>query len=148
MCIYIYIHTHINTYIHTHKRIYTHSVYSFVCVYVCICFFLRNKVHIAYYSGESKVLQYLVHSILWCIYYITKEVKAMGGTECGSIMVIGVFIHCALLHSVCDLKATLINMQPSLIWELILYKIELVHNAMKITKCICCRKRWKCSLSQ
>ena len=32
---------------------------------------------------------------------------------------------CALLHSVCNLKATQMNMQHCLIWELVLYKFEL-----------------------
>ena len=35
---------------------------------------------------------------------------------------------------VCDLKATLMNEQHSLIWELILFKFKWGHNAMDATK--------------
>ena len=37
----------------------------------------------------------------------------------------------------CDLKAAQMNMQHSLIWELILYKYELGYNATKTSKNIC-----------
>ena len=54
----------------------------------------------------------------------------------GSIMVVSV-LTCALLPSMCELKATQMNMPYSLIWELILYKFELGHNAEEATKNIC-----------
>ena len=38
-----------------------------------------------------------------------------------SIVLIGALTRCALLHSVCDLKASLMNLQSSLIWGLLLY---------------------------
>ena len=61
-------------------------------------------------------------------------------TVVGSIVVVGVLTHCALLHSMCDLKFTQMNMQHSLIWELMLYKYKLSHNTMEATKNICCAK--------
>ena len=62
----------------------------------------------------------------------------MGGTCCGcSIMVIGVLTCCALLHSMCDLKATQMNMQCSLIWKLMLYEFKLDYNTVDATKNIC-----------
>ena len=56
-----------------------------------------------------------------------------------SSMVVGVLIHCALLFSLCDLKAVQMSLQYNLIWELILYKFELCY-ALKITKNICYAK--------
>ena len=40
----------------------------------------------------------------------------------------------------CDLKAAQMNMQQSLIWELMLFKFELGHNAKEATKNICYAK--------
>ena len=54
-------------------------------------------------------------------------------------MVIGVLTR-ALLHSMCDLKAVRMNMQSSLIWELMLYKFEVDYNAVVATKKIYCVK--------
>ena len=54
-----------------------------------------------------------------------------------SVVVVGMLIHDALLHSVCDLKAAKINMQHSLISELILYKFKLGHNTTETTKNFC-----------
>ena len=58
----------------------------------------------------------------------------------GSIAVVGVLICCALLHSVCDLKVTQMNMQRSLIREFMLYKFELDPNATEVTQNICYTK--------
>ena len=58
----------------------------------------------------------------------------------GSIAVVGVVIHCPLLHSICDLKAVQMNLQCSLIWELMLYEFEQGHDTMEVTKNICCMK--------
>ena len=55
------------------------------------------------------------------------------------IMIVGVLIH-ALLHSICYMKATQMNVQCSRIWELTLYKLEMGHNALEATKNICCIK--------
>ena len=48
-------------------------------------------------------------------------------------MLVGVLTCCALLYSVYDLKATLMNVQQ----ELILYEVEMSHN---VNKNICCTK--------
>ena len=53
-----------------------------------------------------------------------------------SIVVVGVLAHCVLLHSMCDLKATQINMLCGLIWELMLYKFKLGLNTAETTKYI------------
>ena len=41
---------------------------------------------------------------------------------------------CALLHFQCDLKAAKINVQFSLIWEIMLSKFELIHNVTEVSK--------------
>ena len=56
----------------------------------------------------------------------------------GSIMVVGVLTRCALLHSVCDLKAAQMNVWRSLIPEVILNEFKLGHNPAKATK----NNRW------
>ena len=50
-------------------------------------------------------------------------------TVVGHIMVGGALICCALLHSVCDLKAAQMNVQCSLIWELILHHMYVQKHA-------------------
>ena len=51
----------------------------------------------------------------------------------GSIVVVGA-LTCVLLHSVCDLKITQLNMQRRLIRLLMLYEFEQNHNAAEVTK--------------
>ena len=48
-----------------------------------------------------------------------------------STMVVGALTRCALLHFLFDLKASQMNVQYSLIWELMLCEFELSHNAAK-----------------
>ena len=55
-------------------------------------------------------------------------------------MVVCVQMHCALLHSVCYLKVAQVDMQCSLISELILYKFKLSNNAMEATIKTHCEK--------
>ena len=55
-------------------------------------------------------------------------------------MVVGALASCALFHYVYDLKATQMNVQHSLIQEIMLYKFEEGHNAVKATKNFCCEK--------
>ena len=50
------------------------------------------------------------------------------------ILVIGVLKCCTLLHSMCELKATLLNVRHSLIQEFTFYKFELSHNTVKAIK--------------
>ena len=49
-------------------------------------------------------------------------------------MAVSALTLCALLHFVCDLKVIQINVQYSLIWELVLYKLELSDNTTGATK--------------
>ena len=65
------------------------------------------------------------------IYCISKAVQPMKGTCC--IMVFDALTH-ALLLSMCDLKMAQMNMQCILIWELMLYKFHLGHNATEVIK--------------
>ena len=53
------------------------------------------------------------------------------------IMMVGALIRCTLLHSMYNLKAAQMNVQYSLIQELMLYKFEPNHNIMEVTKNIC-----------
>ena len=55
--------------------------------------------------------------------YVLVMSKAVESSSCGlgSIMVVGVLTCCALLHSLCDLKAAQMNMQCSVIQELMLW---------------------------
>ena len=55
----------------------------------------------------------------------------------GSIVIFGALLHCALLHSVDDVKAAQMNMQHSLIQEYMLYEIEQSYNAIEATKNTC-----------
>ena len=48
-----------------------------------------------------------------------------------SIVVVGIVIHCKLLLSIYDLKAKQMNVQCSLIWELMLYEFELGHHTVE-----------------
>ena len=55
----------------------------------------------------------------------------------GSIVVVGILTQCALLHFVCDLKASKMNIQHSLIQGLMLYEFKVGHNIITATKKIC-----------
>ena len=55
-------------------------------------------------------------------------------------MVVCLLTHCTLLHSMCDSKATQMNVQHHLIQEFLLYKFKLGHDATEATKNICCMK--------
>ena len=61
----------------------------------------------------------------------------------GSIMVVSA-LTCVLLDSLCDLKAVPMNMQCSLIRELMLYEFELNHYTVEATKKHLF-DRWRCS---
>ena len=54
----------------------------------------------------------------------------------GSIELLRVQTRCTLLHSMCDLKATQMNVQGSLIRKLIYYKFEVGHNTVGAIKSI------------
>ena len=55
-------------------------------------------------------------------------------------MVVGALTHCALLHSVHNLKAAQLNVQCSLIQELMLYGFKLSYCTTEAPKNICCAK--------
>ena len=62
----------------------------------------------------------------------------MVGTRCG-------YYYCTLtrytlIHSVCDLIVSQMNVRRSLIRKLMLYEFKLSHNAVETTKNICCVK--------
>ena len=50
----------------------------------------------------------------------------------GSIVVVGTLTRCALLKSPCDLKTSQINMQWSIIQDLMLYEFELGHYTAEV----------------
>ena len=52
----------------------------------------------------------------------------------GIIMALGALTHFTLLHSVCDLKATQMNVQCSLIWELMFKEFKLGQNIVEAIK--------------
>ena len=63
--------------------------------------------------------------------------QAMEVTHCGSNMFVGT-LTCALLYSVCDLKAAQMNI--SLIQELMLYHFKFSHDSVEAIKSICYTK--------
>ena len=54
-----------------------------------------------------------------------------------SIMLLDVLTQCTLLHSACDLEATEMNVQHSLIWKLMIFLFKLYHNTIEARKNIC-----------
>ena len=62
-------------------------------------------------------------------YFVTEAVPVI-------IVVVGAQTRCALLHSMRDLKYTQMNMQRSLILELILYEFEQDRNAREHLLCV------------
>ena len=60
----------------------------------------------------------------------------------GRIVVDDVLKHCALLHSICDLKAPQLNVQSNLIQEFRLNKFKWGHNTAEVTKNICSMKAY------
>ena len=67
---------------------------------------------------SEKLCNILVYARLWCVYHVSKTVQSMYG----SIVVLSALTHCALLHFICDLKTTQMNVQHIPIWILMLWK--------------------------
>ena len=67
--------------------------------------------------------------MLVCSAYIMWPNQFKVHTVVGSIVVVGVLACCEMFLSMCDLKAAQMNMQCSLIWELMLYEFEQGYNA-------------------
>ena len=61
----------------------------------------------------------LARARLGHMYHMTKAVQS---AMVGSMVVFGALTYCALLHPICYLKTAQMNMQDSLIQEVILYK--------------------------
>ena len=74
--------------------------------------------------------------IMWLKQFKLWNVPAVGG----NIVVVGALTCCALLYCMCDLKTVQLNLQCSLIWELMLYDFKLPHDVAEATKNICCAK--------
>ena len=58
----------------------------------------------------------------------------------GSIMAVGVLTYCALIRSILDYAVCSSIQLPNQIWELVLHKFKLGHNAVIATKDICYTK--------
>ena len=82
----------------------------------------------------------LVDPSLWCIYYVTKVVQRHEEVFIVDSIIVVDALTCTLFSSPCYLKAMQMNVQCNLIWELMLYKFKLGHNAVKATKNICFAK--------
>ena len=84
------------------------------------------------YQGEAKVW-----AIFWFIlvYTVCIMTKADQVVVVSTIEVVGALTRCALLHTVCHLKATQRNMKFCMIREL-LYQFELNLNTWEVTKII------------
>ena len=79
---------------------------------------------------SQKFCNILVHASLQHVYHVIEPDPAVIGSNwCADMFCI---------TSICDLKAVQVNIQCSLIWELMLYKFELNHNTAEATKNICC----------
>ena len=74
------------------------------------------------------------------IHHVTKAFQAMKGTDCCCLYPGSWYTDVLYIASLCDLKATQMNMQCSLIQKLIVYKSELGHKAAEATKHISCTK--------
>ena len=83
-------------------------------------------------TNQSKILFVCSTYIIWLKQFKLWKVSNV----VSSITVVGV-LTCALVLSMCESKATQMNVQHSLIHELILYKFKLGYNSAEVTKNIC-----------
>ena len=90
----------------------------------------EDKIHTKLLN-DHHICTFKVCASLLCTYHMT---------EAGSIVLVGALTRCALLHSMCDLKATQMDIQRSLIRKIMLFEFELDQNAAEATKNICCAK--------
>ena len=75
-------------------------------------------------------MQYFWYVLVCDMYIMIEAVQAV----VVGIMVVGVLTRCALLHIVYNLKAAQMNMQHSLIQQLMLYELKLGHYTAEVTK--------------
>ena len=91
-------------------------------------YFNEKWTHFRITMVSQKFSNILVGASLWYLYHVIKTIQAVESTAMeGSIVVVDV-LSCALLLSMCDLKAAKITMQCNLMQELILYEFKLSHN--------------------
>ena len=81
-------------------------IYRVIFLYIYIYIYIYRVI----YWVSQKFCNILVCASLQHVYQMTEAVS--------SIVVVSVLACCALLHPVCDLKATQMNKQQRLIWEL------------------------------
>ena len=60
---------------------------------------------------------------MYCVVICGNTTEAVQA-ELGSVMVVVTLTHCAFFYFMCELKVTLINVQDSLIWEILLCEFE------------------------
>ena len=78
----------------------------------------------------NKFSDILIRANLWGVYLVTEAVQAIKvPAVVGSTVQFGALIRWAFLHFVCDLKATQMDVQLSLIWKFLLNEFELSHDA-------------------
>ena len=113
-----------------------------VCVCVCVCVYIYIYIYMVCIVCDWVK----IFAILWL--FAVQKLHDQSSSHhkkvpavVGSVVVFGVLICCALLHSVWDLKAAQMNMWHSLIQELMLHKFELRHNATDATQNFSCVKR-------
>ena len=96
----------------------------------------RDAVGIFYHLKLSGLVYVWLQHI---IYHVTKSFQDMEvSAVVGSIVVVGVLTHCALLHSMYDLKVIQMNVQCSLNQEIMLYVFQLDHNFKEVVQ-----KKWR-----
>ena len=76
------------------------------------------------------------------------KLRKKGPIVVGSKVFIGVIIDYAFFHSMCDLKATQMNIRCSLIQKFILYAFEGSHNTVETTKTNICAKVKVCGINK
>ena len=98
--------------------------------------FMKSRVpylkEFMFYKKESKVLQ--VWSVCMNSTWQKQFKQCQVFAVFSNIMLVGTLKHTTLLHSVCDLKGTDVNVQCSLVWGFMVYKFKLSHNITEATK--------------
>ena len=115
---------------------YINKKFFNVCLFICLLIGWIKSFTIFWYMLVSSM------HIMQPKQFKSQKLSAM----IGSIMVVGAVTCCVFLHSMCNLKATKMNVQYSLIHKLMLYKYQLGHNTAEATKNLLC-ERWRWSWS-
>ena len=89
-------------------------------------------------TTSQKFCYILVRATLW-----TNQLKPWSiPAVVDSIMVVGALTRCTSIHTMCELKSVQMNVKRCPIRKLAPYKFKLDHNAAKVTKNICCAKKF------